>query len=151
MTVKNDIDLPKDYKPFPKIIICGNTLINVQIPFEVYGDIPLLIGDGNSPKIWLKAMTSRQERKFREIVRANRALQASVTVSGAGTYDISVTVPNMTIIRLHRNTEGIPEVTKLDLRPIGLSIQGDSEKLAIGSQLLTENTFENVRTMVGIR
>jgi len=151
MTIKNDINLPKGYKPFPKIIVCGNTLINVQILFETYGEIPLLIGDDNSPKIWLKAIISPQQRKFLQIVRANKALHESVKVIGVGTYNISVTISNKTIISLHKNIEGIPEVTKLDLHPIGLKIEGDNNKLMIGSNQLVNNTFNNLRTMVGIR
>jgi len=150
MTMKNDINLPKGYKPFPKIIVCGNTLINVQILFEIFGEIPLLIGYDNSPIIWLTAVISKQEKKFLQIVRANRALHESVRVIGGGTYNISVTISNKTIISLHKNSDGIPEVTKLDLHPIGFNIEGDNHKLMIGSNRLENNTFNNVHTMVGI-
>ena len=146
----SNIKLPKDYKPFPKIIVCGNTLIGVQIIFELFGEIPLLIGYDNSPKIWLKAVISKQHRQFLEIVRSNKSLHKSVKVIGGGTYNISVTISNKTIISLHKNNEGIPEVTKLDLHPIGFNIEGDSQKLMIGSNRLEENTFSNVHTMIGI-
>jgi hypothetical protein len=146
----NDIALPKDYKPFPKLIICGNTLINVQIPFEIDGETPLLIGDNGAPKIWLSAPASPPAKMWHQIVRTNRSLHEAVKVIGAGTQEISVTVSNRTILNLSKRPDGISEVTELDLRPIGLNIFGNINKLMVGTNQLVNNTFQNVRIMVGI-
>lgn len=146
----NDISLPRDYKPFPKLIICGNTLINVEIPFEIDGNIPLLIGDVETPKIWLSARAPAPEKRWHQIVRANRSLHKAAKVVGAGSHEISVTIDNASVIRLQKRSDGTPEVTELDLRPLGLNIHGDNTTLMIGTNQFDNNTFQNLRTMVAI-
>ena len=141
--------LPKDYNPFPKIIICGNTLINVEIPFEVEGKIPFLVGNDGKPKIWLN-IPSAQSGMLQPLIRANRSLHKAVNVKGDGTDKLSVSVNGKNIINLTKTSDGIPEVDQLDLRPIGLNIFGNSSTLNIGGHKLSGNTFENVRVMIGI-
>jgi hypothetical protein len=145
-----DISLPKDYKAFPKIIICGNTLINVQIPFEVEGQVPLLIGNDDGPKIWLSARPPQPGMPWQPIVRANRSLHEAAAIIGAGTAEVSVTIGAIKILSLQKRPDGIPEVILLNLRPLGLHIYGDSSKLVVGGNQFTNNTFENVYVMVGI-
>ena len=146
----NDDALPKDYNPFPKLIICGNTLINVKIPFEVEGQIPLLIGNNETPKIWLSVPEPPPAKKWHQIVRTNRALHKDARVIGVDTAEISVWVINKKVLSLTKREDGVPEVTELDLRPLGLNIFGDTTKLMIGTNKLINNTFKNVRVMIGV-
>ena len=145
------IALPEEYRPYSKIVICGNTLINVQIPFEVEGQVPLLIGNDGNPKIWLIArFLSHPNVRWQPIVSRNRSLHNAVSLTGADTENISITVGGTIILSLHKRSDGIPEVMQLDLRPIGLKIYGDNSKLFVGSNEFYDNTFENLKVMVEI-
>jgi hypothetical protein len=146
----NDIALPRDYTPFPTLVLCGNTLINVQIPFEIEGEIPLLIGNNEAPKIWLSAPAQPPAKRWNQIIRANRLLHKAANILGSGTQELSVTISNTMVLKLRKMPNGIPEVTDLDLRPLGLIIYGDTSSLMIGTNKLVNNTFKNVRVMVGI-
>ena len=144
------ISLPKDYKAFPKIIICGNTLINVQVPFDIENEVPLLIGSDGEPKIWLSARPPRTDMPWQPMIRANRSQHTAAVIIGAGTEEVSVTVGGTKVLTLIKRPEGIPEVTYLDLRPVGLNIYGDNSKLMVGTNQLSNKTFQNVNVMVGI-
>ena len=143
--------LPKDYQPFPKMVMCGNTLIDVRVPFEIDGKVPLLIGNNGKPRIWLNAPPSGPGLNWQPVVRANRSLHRAAVVTGAGTDMVSVTVKGLDVLSLMKGSDDIPEVIKLDLRPLGLNIYGDAKKLTVGMNQLIQNTFRNVRVMVGIR
>ena len=142
--------LPKDYEPFPKIVICGNTLINVRIPFEIEGEVPLLIGDDGKPRIWMNAAPPRPELDWQPVVRANRSLHEAAVVLGAGTEIVSVSVKGLDVLSLIIRSDKVPEVIGLDLRPLGLNIYGDTTKLMVGTNRWIGNTFQNVHVMIEI-
>jgi hypothetical protein len=144
------ISLPKDYKAFPKIIICSNTLINVQVPFEIEEEVPLLIGSDGEPKIWLSARSPKPDMPWQLMIRANRSLHTAAVITGAGTEEVSVTVSGTKVLTLVKRPDDIPEVTYLDLRPVGLNIYGDNSKLMVGTNPFSNKTFQNVNVMVGI-
>lgn len=69
--MKERIDLPKPYTPFHEMVLCSNRLIDVQIPFEVDGGIPLLIGQAQDPLIWLNARPASPGQPWQPVVRQN--------------------------------------------------------------------------------
>ena len=148
--MNKNIELPNNYKPFPKMILCGNTLIDVKIPFEVEGGVPLLIGSNDEPQIWLNARPPKRDMQWYPIVRKNRSLHESAKIKGLGTEIISVEIQEKTVIRLEQKQPDTIEVVDLDLRPLGLNIYGDKSKLMVGSSQLISNTFNNVYVMIGI-
>ncbi len=140
--MRQDIALPEEYRPYTKIIICGNTLINVEIPFAIEGQVPLLIGNNGNPKIWVIARAGEGHLQlWQPIISSNRSLHNAVAVTGADTENISVTVGGTIILSVHKRLDGIPEVTQLNLMPIGLKIYGDNSKLFVGSNEFFGNTF----------
>ena len=142
--------LPKDYRPFPKIIVCSNMLINVQIPFEVNGQVPLLIGNAKSIKVWLNIVPSEKNKSWQPLIRANRSMHPAASVQPSQGNELSVKLDRHTVLRVVKDTQGTPEVILLDLRPVGLNIHGNQQGLTVGVNHLSRNTFENVRVMVGI-
>ncbi|OQX52697.1 MAG: hypothetical protein B5M53_08015 [Candidatus Cloacimonas sp. 4484_209] len=74
------IHLSREHKPFDYLILCSNILVNVQIPFEIDGNVPLLIGRNEPLQIWLSAPSSQSEIKWIPLVRQNRSLHKAVVV-----------------------------------------------------------------------
>lgn len=148
--MSNEIQVPKNYEPMHKLVLCGNTLINVNIPFEAEGGIPLLIGANGDPQIWLNARPPKPGMPWSPIIRQNRTLHPAAKLIGLGTGSIEVEIQGTRVLVLAKQPDGTFEVIRLDLRPLGLNIHGDSTKLMVGTNQLVSNTFQNVNVMVGI-
>jgi hypothetical protein len=148
--MNGDIRLPKNYKPARKLTLCGNTLIDVNIPFEVDGGIPLLIGTNGEPQIWLNARPSSHGKPWPPIIRQNRSMHKAAEIRGVGTDNIIINVQGTKVLTLEKHEPDTLKITELDLRPIGLNIYGDRSKLVVGTNQLVSNTFENLNVMIGI-
>lgn len=148
--MSSEVQVPKNYQPPHKLVLCGNTLINVHIPFKLDGGVPLLIGANAEPQIWLNARPPKPGMPWLPLIRQNRTLHDAVKVSGIGTGSITVEAQGATVLVIAKQQDGTFEVTTLDLRPMGLNIYGDSTELTVGTQKLASNTFENVHVMMAI-
>ena len=142
--MKKEISLPKDYFPYDELHLCGNTLINVKIPFLI-GDTPLLlIGKNTVPQVWLSAKTTPESHEWKYIVEENRSLNPAVYVDVQDeNRTVYVRVSNTVIIKVvaHSTTKAVIEV--LDLRPIGLNVYGDSSELSLATSKFTGNSMMN--------
>lgn len=143
--------LPKDYLPFEELEICSNQLINGKIPIEVHKNAILLIGRGKQPAIWLSGLVTNEGKQFQEIVEKNHSLNKSVDVKVSPENNSTIVkVGEITIIEATKVLEQKAIVSKMDLRPLGLNIYGDSNGLLVATNKLIGNIFTNVHTMVGI-
>ena len=143
------IRLPKEYKPFDQLTLCSNTLINVPVPFEVDGYIPLLIGRNELPKIWLNAPPPKSGTEWIPLVRQNRSLHKAVKLIKQEN-GIIIKINTIEILRVLKVSNSSANVVQMDLRPIGLNIYGDESHLVVGTHQLASNTFQNVYVMIGI-
>ncbi len=143
------IHLPKEYKPFDHLILCSNILINVQIPFEVGGNVPLLIGRNELPQVWLNAPSQKPRLEWIPIVRQNRSLHKQVKIIKDGN-ELFVKINTIDVLRVLKISANSANVVQLDLRPIGLNIYGDESHLVVGTNQLASNTFQNAYVMIGI-
>lgn len=148
--MSNHVQVPKNYKPMHKLILCGNTLIDVNIPFEVDGGIPLLIGANGEPQIWLNARPPSPGMPWVPVIRQNRSMHKAAQIQGVGSDTVIVEIQGTKVLVLQKRQPDTFEVTELDLRPVGLNIYGDRSKLMIGTNQLVSNMFQNVNVMVGI-
>lgn len=148
--MKQDLQVPKNYKPLSRLTLCSNTLIDVQVPFEIEGGVPLLIGGNGEPEIWLNARPPKPDMEWYPVIRQNRPLHKEAQIQGVGGELISITIQGTRVLTLEKREGNVLEVTELDLRPIGLNIHGDRSGLMVGSTQLVSNTFSNVYVMVGI-
>lgn len=150
-------ELPKDYVPFKTLNICSNKLINGQVPLEIEGNIPFLIGKGEMPLLWLKLPISKSGWEYIVLKNQRKKDKKSKLSShlisileSASERKVVVEYMGSIIISSVMHDSDSAEITHLDLRPFGLSIYGDSNGLTVGGQKLSRNTMENVHTMIGI-
>ena len=144
--MKEEINLPKNYSPYPELIICSNTLVNVQIPFLI-GQIPLLlIGMNSIPQIWLSARTARGSQEWKYIVEANKSLNPAVYVDSQDeNRTVYVKVSNTIIIKAVAQSATKAAIDVLDLRPVGLNVYGDSSGLSLATNRFEGNSMMNSR------
>jgi hypothetical protein len=146
--------VPPDYEPFPKMLLCGNTLINVRVPISYLGEPAFLIGRGKEergvekPLIWLNMFT---DTGTRPLIRAGQRLHADVSITEIqrGFWHIVVMPKDVLVVRLY-GEDGI-NIPMLDMRPLGLSIFGDTMGLNVGGKHLYENVFKDVERMIAIK
>ena len=77
----NTENIPVGYKPYQEVLLCSNKIIGGGYFFNVNGVIPLLIGVGPKPIIWLNAVTQAEEKAFTPIVDSSTSLHPLIRVS----------------------------------------------------------------------
>lgn len=148
--MKTESKLPKEYSPFQELVVCSNESINGVILLEVNKSIALLVGQGDHPSVWLSVPRADKSGEQVHIVRNNQTLHegfAVVLPKNATVVLFGATV----LLHVEKLSDQRAEVIELDFRPIGLSIYGDKNGLYVGTNLLADNTFTNVHTMIAIR
>lgn len=139
-------NLPSNYVPYQKLIFCSNVLEGGGNLIEVSGKIPILIGKGKPPLVWLSV---KQKKKFTMAVEASKSNFSGVTAKNifGGTV---VMFKGVVLLSAREITDEEAEVTEVDLRPLGLNIYGDKSGLHVGSTQFSGNHFIGAGTMVGI-
>ena len=145
--------LPQEYKQYQKINFCSNTLINLKFLIEDNGFVPILIGSGDFPRVWIYA---KKENNAITIVRDSVSVLPIVKVnifSREKKLSIEITLsPNSgstKIIDIDFSNE-VPFVNYIDLKPIGYNIFGDLKELNIGENKLHNNIFEGLQALFKI-
>ena len=142
----NEVNLPKDYFPYPELNMCGNTLLNVQIPFLLEQTPLLLIGTNSVPQVWLSARTSPGSPEWKYIVQANRSLNPAVYVEvQEENRTVYVRISNAVIIKAVAQSETKATVEVLDLRPVGLNVYGNISGLNLATNRFAGNSTVNSR------
>jgi len=136
---------PNGYIPFEEINLCSNKLTNVKLIFIVGNIVPLIIGKGDVPLIWLKAFDGRKWISILEMNKSTHILSRSIVVNDL----VTVYAGKSSVIKA-KIVDGICKVLLLDLRPLGLNIYGDEKLLTVGEGEFFNNKFDEVGAMIGI-
>lgn len=139
--------LPPQYKAFEKINFCSNLLINVELLFTINGNIPLLVGAGDFPRVWLSIPADVKGENWQTLIRDNQTLHPEVTVRTENSTTI-IETPHCTVLKVVKESAGIAKIHFLDLTPFGINIKGDASSLMVMNNTLSGNTFSNVNTMI---
>lgn len=142
-------DLPSQFEPIKEIKLGSNTLENVTAILTVKGFIPLLIGEGEPPRVWLYIPANKEGTEWYPLVKDNFSSNPSVEVKVAKKM-ISIRTPEGTILAGLRGKDNKFIITKLDLRPFGLNVFADEKGLTVMGSVLSQNVFKNVNVMIGI-
>jgi hypothetical protein len=146
ITSKN---MPKNYNPFNKLTICSNTL-NGGGNLVAVGDVlPILIGKGEKPKIWLQAISDPKKNQFVTIVDDSISKHPAVKVYEAS-GSLNVMISEEVILSVKIIDQDSAVVEKLDFRPIGLSMYGNSSSLTVGGGTFTGTSMSGGGTLIGL-
>lgn len=140
-------NLPETYVPYTELLFCSNRLINNSRIIEIGNVIPMLIGQGALPQVWLQAPTDAKGKTFAPLVVASVAVHPAAKVqieNGA----LSVYAGDTLVLRVKATSPTYAEVDQLDLRPIGYSIHGNSKGLEVGAIQVAENTTNGTVTFL---
>jgi hypothetical protein len=141
--------LPPQYLPFRKVRLGSNTLENVVAVVSINGFIPLLVGDGESPKVWLSIPTNKEGTEWYPLIKENFSSHPEVSVEVARKR-VTVRTPQGTVLNVIKNAENSLAFLKLDLRPFGLNFYADEGALHVMGNRLAKNEFKNIPVIIGI-
>ncbi|MBT1072657.1 hypothetical protein [Pelotalea chapellei] len=139
--------LPEDYKPLEKLCVCSNIMIGGGHLVAVGDVLPLLVGSGKVPMIWLEAPMDQTGKNYVPLVAASVALHPAVNVTSDGNA-LTVFVGGSQVLHVVQNEAEVAEIDILDLRPIGLNIFGNPDSMTVGGSTFSQNTFSGGGTFL---
>lgn len=138
------LKLPTAYESFSKFRIGGNLFENVQALVTIGGRAPLLIGKGETLRVWLSAPEEEAGHDWYNIVSDGVSPLNNVKVKSFKRV-VTVTVENTVVLQAARHNSEILAVRTLDLRIMGLDIFLDKKKvLCVMGSTLTKAKFHGV-------
>jgi hypothetical protein len=141
--------MPQGYIPLNSLTICSNTLLGGGNLVAIGNNLPLVIGKGEKPKIWLQALANSKENKFVVIVEESISKHPLVKIyEEFGT--LNVELAGETILAVKITGKNSAEVEKLDFRPIGLNMHGNKSSLTVGGNTFSGNSMSGGGTLIGL-
>jgi|JI102314A2RNA_FD_contig_31_2632154_length_588_multi_2_in_0_out_0_2 hypothetical protein len=145
----NEIEFPAQYEPYQRVRIGSNILENVRALVSIGNKIPLLVGNGATPRVWLSIPADKSGSRWYPLVKDNFSTNPDVKVE-VSPKKVIVRTPSGSILSAICGKEGALWVQKLDLRPFGLNIFADENSLQVMGSKLSKNEFRDVSIVIGV-
>ncbi len=142
-------NLPSTYIVPKHLNIGTNQLENViaLISFKEY--IPILIGEGYIPKVWLNIPINKEGTEWYPLIKDNFSTNDKVVVL-KDNRNIKITTPDGVILDAYSKDNGEIIINTLNLMQFGLDVKSNENELVVMNNTYIDNTFKNVRIMIGI-
>ena|SRR5690606_10543416 len=141
--------LPSSYKAPKKLTIGTNMLESVNLLISFNSFTPILIGDGDKPRVWINIPTNREGSDWYPLVKDNFSTNEKVIVLESNN-SVKITTPDGVVLECYKMPDGSVDVKQLNLKPFGLNVVADKDQLTIMNQTFKRSGFKNVGTMIGI-
>lgn len=141
--------LPPTYLPYQQLTLCSNLLIGGGHLIQTGNALPLLIGKGPTPQVWLQAPTDPSGKAFAPLVSASVATHPAVSVSSESGA-LRVYAGGTLVLRVRQINDQQAEVDELDLRPIGFNIFGNKSSLTAGGMHMSGNAVSGGGTFLAL-
>ena len=146
MDIKNR---PDDFQPFSKVKIGTNIFSNTQALVTLGGFAPLLIGQGDVPRVWLSVPPAQPGGDWLALVADNASSLPDLTVS-IHTRMITVAKDKAVLFNFVITEEGGLHFYKFDLRPLGLNIFLDDKCLHVLDSTLTQSEMSGMPVVLAL-
>lgn len=145
---KTKINYPQNIQKLDELTICSNTINGGGDLIQIQDYIPLIIGSGIVPVIWLNI---KIDEKIIQLVSANRSYNRQLDIKeNFFNKSIKISVNNTIILFAKMENELTCIVDKIDFRPIGLNIFGDANKLDIAGNTLSRNNISGAKFLIAM-
>jgi len=146
----NRLKLPEEYIPYEHVWVCGNIFDNGKVLLEIEGSPVFLIGKGDSrPSVWLNLPRSVDgKRQWTPIIKNNEIFEEGFEIH-ATRYGWAIMHKEEALVQ-YNLADGVLVIFQIDFVPVGLNIRGNLKSLRVSGNNLSNNSFNNVSTMVGI-
>lgn len=146
MITKNS--LPKSYVPYALLIVCSNSLLDGGHIVSIGDVLPIIIGRGEKPMIWLQALTKPESKEFVTIVEGSISKHPAVKIYEENNV-LKVSVSGTMVLSVRAIADDSAKVDELDLRPLGLNLHGDSSALIVGTSKFSGNSMSGGGILIG--
>jgi hypothetical protein len=141
-------NLPSSYVPYKTLVICSNSMLGGGHIVSVGDVLPLVIGKGEKPQIWLQAISNPETKNFVPIIEASISKHPSVEILEKN-GNIEVTVQHNKILVVRAESADKAVVSQLDLRPIGLNLVGNANSLTVDGSSFSGNSMAGGGVLIG--
>jgi len=148
MTFTRD-NLPKSYRSYSKLTVCSNTLIGGGHIVAVGDVLPLIIGRGDIPQIWIQALNNPKTKEFISIVESSVSKNPAVKIleiNGA----VNVTIQGTKVLSVKQVADDSAVVDFMDLRPLGLNLHGNASSMSVGGSSFSGNSMQGGSVLIGL-
>jgi len=142
-------NLPESFLPYQDLNFCSNNILGGGHIFAIGKVLPLLIGVGSTPRVWLQAVAAPNSKEFVTIVADSESTHPAVDVSVIGNK-IVVSANGKVVLNVEAIDDKHAVVSEVDFRPLGLNVFGSSEALSLGGMKLSRNTMSGVGVAFGL-
>lgn len=146
ITTKN---LPEYFSPYQSLSFCSNNISGGGHIFAMGQVLPLLIGVGPSPRVWLQAVAAPGSKNFVTVVADSKTTHPAVDVEVDG-RKVIISVHGKAVLTVEAKDNQSAVVSEVDFRPLGLNVFGNSSSLNLGGMKLSNNTFSGVGVAFGL-
>lgn len=142
-------NLPSSYQPYEKLTICSNSLIGGGHLVELAGALPLIIGYGEKPQVWLQAISNPEKMEFVSVVENSVSKFPAVEVKEID-GSIIITIQGKQVLKVRNVSNSEAVVEKMDLRPIGLILYGDANNMNMPNGSFSGNSMSGGGVLLGL-
>ncbi|WP_108721728.1 hypothetical protein [Vibrio coralliirubri] len=142
-------NLPSSYQPYEKLTICSNSLIGGGHLVELAGALPLIIGYGEKPQVWLQAISNPEKMEFVSIVENSVSKFPAVEVKEID-GSIIITIQGKQVLKVRNVSNSEAVVENMDLRPIGLNLYGDAKNMHMPNGSFSGNSMSGGGVLLGL-
>ncbi|MDH0571548.1 hypothetical protein N7668_09825 [Pseudomonas fulva] len=136
-------NLPRGFVSYDCLEVISNKIVSGAQLFSVGQVLPLLIGKGAKPQIWLSALQAPNTNSFIELVEASISKHPWVRVEESDGRFL-VKLQGATILSIRQIDADQATVDALDMRPLGFSVYGDASGLHMGNVHFARNTVRSI-------
>ena len=136
------------------LTVCSNQLIKTTHIFKASSDwVPLSIRKGKIPRVWLSAPiefdAKNKPTKYLDLI-VNSDVKHNAVQFVNSIYGFKITIDNTVVVEAGNHDGKNLEIIKMDLRPIGLTIQGDMFGLKVGGMTMSRSGVKKADTFIGM-
>ena len=141
--------LPTQFRPYKQLEIAANKIVDGVAFLSVNEFIPVLIGKGEGPEIWVSIPADQKGREWQPLVRKNRSLHEAVNVIVKGNV-VTVDTPDGIVLEVKELTSENAEITKFNLRPFGINVILENGSLNVMTNRYSGNTVKGPKIFINI-
>ena len=142
--------LPENYIPINELNVCSNRIMGGGSVIGINNISPLIIGQGNIPMIWLYSRIDRSN--WLPLVVESRSKHANIDIiENQDEREITIKFNDIILISSKMLNDNSNFVNQIDLRPIGIDLHGDSNRLMVSGNNFSGNTFNGISFMIGFK
>lgn len=142
-------NLPKHFKPYQSLSFCSNTISGGGHIFAMGTVLPLLIGVGPTPRVWLQAVATPGGKDFVTVVDDSKPTHPALNVKVDG-RKVVVSVQGVAVLTVEAKDDLSAVVSVVDFRPLGLNVFGNFSGLNLGGMQFSNNTLSGVGVAFGL-